>query len=266
MNPGIVNLWVRHGVEQFGRPRQIVHFQYDNSMTVDGWRPLVTWSRHEFLTETTWNPTGHHAGRRVALRESNALENPVPLRPLLAPLAQGDHCPAGMLVLHEENLTLGHALGVPSKFIYALHPQTMRYLRARYRREGNLELDTLEIGDNLTRRLGGTDLVGVCLHYPRRRVYYVNRMPNDAVIGTNATCAQVAIGIYAALFTVLYDRLAPRIYFTEDLYDTLYRRLVLANLRVELFLCGRRNGRWVTRRHIPGLRAAPVRRGQPVVI
>lgn len=266
MNPGVVNLWVRHGVERFGRPRQIVHFEFDDSMTVDGWRPLVTWSRHEFLTETAWNPTGHHTGDRVLVRSTNALQNPVALRPLLAPLALGDHCPAGMLVLHEENLTLGELLGVPSKFIYALHPQTMRYLRQRFRRHGRLGLEDIELGDNVTRRLTGTDIVGVCLHYPNRRIYYLNRMPNDAVIGTNATCAQVAVGIYAALFTLIYDQLEPRIYFTEDLFDKLYRRFVMANMRVELFLCSRRKGRWVVRKHLPELRDRSPGHGRPLVI
>lgn len=266
MNPGIVNLWVRHGVERFGRPQQIIHFEYDTSMTMDRWRPLVTWSPHEFLTETTWNPTGHHAGARVAVRETNALQNPVALRPLLAPLALGDHCPAGMLVMHEENLTLGHSLGIPSKFVYALHPQTMAYLRRRFRQKGGLELDDLEIGDNLQHRLAGTDMVGVCLHYPHRRIYYLNRLPNDAVIGANATCTQVAIGIYSALFTLVYDKLDPRIYFTEDLFDKLYRRFVTANMRTELFLCARRKGRWTVRKHIPELRDRRPGRGKPLVI
>lgn len=263
MNPGVVNLWVRHGVERFGRPRQIVHFEYDTSMIRDGWRPLVTWSRREFLTEAAWNPAGEHAGNGVRLLPTNALESPVSLRPWLAPLQLGDHCPSGMLVLHEENCTLGETLGVPSRFIYALHPRTMRYLRARLRRDKKLDLSVLELGDNLRQRLTGVDMVGVCLEYPRRRIYYLNRLPNDGLVGSNATCTQVAVGVYAALFTLIYDRLAPRLYFTEDLYHTLYRRLVFTNLQVELFFCTRRDGRWVLSRHIPQLRRTRAVRGQP---
>ncbi|HUK81062.1 MAG TPA: saccharopine dehydrogenase NADP-binding domain-containing protein [Verrucomicrobiae bacterium] len=254
MNPGVVNLWVHHGLAHFGTPRQIIHFEYDSSMTVDGWRPIVTWSKHEFLAETTWNRTGRYVGDGIELKSTNALQNRVPLRPLLRPILAADHCPKGFLVLHEENLTLGRALSVPSKFIYALHPRTMRYLVDRFRRKGNLREGDLEIGDNITRRLGGADMVGVCLEYPRRRVYYLNRMNNDGLIGTNATCAQVAVGIYAALFTLLYDRLEPRIHFIGDMYDTLYRRLVFANMRVEMFVCGRRNGRWVLSEHVPEVR------------
>jgi hypothetical protein len=266
MNPGIVNLWVRHGIARFGVPDEIVHFEYDTSMTMDQWRPLVTWSRHEFLMETTWNRTGVFDGQGVALEPTNALKNLVPLRPWLGPILGGDHYPPGMLVLHEENITMGQAVRVPSKFIYALHPRTMRYLQERYRKQGTLRVGDLILGDNLGRRLNGTDLVGVCLQYPRRRVYYLNRMDNRQLIGTNATCSQVAIGIYSALFTLLYDRLKPRLWFTGDLYDTRYRQFVFANMRVELFLCARRGRRWVLRKHIPEVRLRRLRDVKPVMI
>jgi hypothetical protein len=266
MNPGVVNLLVRHGVEQFGLPRQIIHFEYDSSTPVDGWRPLVTWSKHEFLMETTWNRTGYFDGQAVRPSPANGIEHRLPLRRWLAPIAAADHCPEGFLVLHEENLTVGQVLGVPSRFIYALHPQTMKHLVERHRLQGTLHEHDLELGDNITRRLDGTDLIGVCLDYPRRRVYYVNRMPNSVVIGTNATCAQVAVGIFAALFTLLYDRLEPRVYFSGDLHDTLYKRFAFANLRIEQFVCARRNGRWVVRDHVPELRVRMPRDAAPVVL
>lgn len=266
MNPGVVNLWVRHGLDHFGLPEEIVHFESDTSMTVDRWRPIVTWSKREFLTETVWNRTGHYAGDRIVFQKGNALQHRQPLRPWLLPIQRDNHHPHGFLVLHEENLTLGRSLGVPSRFIYALHPRTMRYLVDRLRRHGRLREGDLEMGDNLARRLDGTDTVGVCLQYPRRRVYYLNSLSNSALIGTNATCHQVAIGIYCALFTLLYDRLAPRTYFVCDLYDTLYRRLVFANMRVEMFVCGRRHGRWVVREHIPEVRVRGPKAGEPVVL
>lgn len=265
MNPGIVDLWVQHGVMRFGVPRRIVHLEYDTSMTMDRWRPLVTWCKHEFLTETTWNPTGEFDGKRVVLRTSNSLENLEPIAPYLAPILPGESLPPAFVVLHEENITLGRAIQVPSKFLYALHPRTMRYLVRRFRQQGTLRMRDVELGDNLARRLNGTDLVAVCLEYPRQRVYYVNRMDNRSLIGTNATCAQVAVGVMSAVFTWLYDRLQPRIYFTSELYDTLYRRLIFANMRVEIFVCGRRGRRWVVRRHLPEVRLRELREARRVM-
>ena len=266
MNPGIVNLWVQHGLAHFGLPKKIIHFEHDTSMTPDRWRPLVTWSKREFLMETAWNRTGHYAGDGIRFADANALQTRLPLRPLLAPIMGGDHYPEGFLVLHEENVMIGLALGVPSMFIYALHPQTMRYLVDRFQRAGVLRETDLELGDNITHRLDGSDMVGVCLQYPRRRVYYLNRLSNSSLIGTNATCFQVATGIFCALFTLLYDKLEPRTYFVSDLYDTLYRRLLFANMRVEMFICTRRNNRWVLRKHIPEVRVRVPRDAKPAVI
>lgn len=266
MNPGVVDLWVRHGVARFGVPKRIVHLEYDTSMTMDRWRPLVTWCKHEFLTETTWNRSGEFDGNGVALRATNSVQNLESLTPYLAPILPGEKFPEAFVVLHEENITMGRTLHVPSKFLYALHPRTMRYLVRRFREQGTLRLGDVELGDNLARRLDGTDFVAVCLEYPRRRIYYVNRMDNRSLIGTNATCAQVAVGVYCALFTLMYDRLQPGLYFTGDLYDTLYRQLVFSNLRVEIFVCARRGRRWVVRRHLPEVRLRQLREARRVMI
>jgi len=75
MNPGAVNIWVMHGVRNFGVPREIIHFEYDTSTPADGWRPLITWSRQEFLTETVWEPTGQVDDGQVRVFDTNALAN-----------------------------------------------------------------------------------------------------------------------------------------------------------------------------------------------
>ena len=51
-------------------------------------------------------------------------------------------------------------------------------------------------------------------------------------VGTNATCTQVAVGVYAAPITLLRERLRPRIYFATDLYDTIYPHVLFSNQRV----------------------------------
>lgn len=52
MNPGAVNMWVRYGIEKFGVPEEIIHFEYDTSKIAKGWHSMITWCVHEFLVES----------------------------------------------------------------------------------------------------------------------------------------------------------------------------------------------------------------------
>ena len=244
MNPGAVNIWVWHGVRRYGVPREIVHFEYGTSMAVDGWRPLITWSRREFLTETVWEPTGLVVDGELKMLRTNALGHREDMGPIMAPVVPLPSYPRGFLVLHQENLKLGQALGVSSKYLYAIHPRTMAYMVRRWRERDRLKISDLDVGDNTTVPLEGCDTIGVCLEYADRRVYYLHGLANSVVVGTNATCTQVAVGLYAALITLLHERLQPRIYFVTDLYDTVYRRVLFSNQRVEHFVFTRRKRSW----------------------
>jgi len=266
MNPGVVNAWVCHGVRRYGVPEEIVHFEHDTSTPADGWRPVVTWSRKEFLTEAAWEPTGCVVKGEPVIHPATALERREDLTPYLKPLVSLPAYPKGFLVLHEENLTLGRRFGVSSKFIYAIHPKTTDYLVRRQRRRGRLRLSDLEVADNTRVPLDGSDTIGVCLEYPRQRVFYLHVLDNGAALGTNATCAQVAVGVYAALFTLLEGRLPPRIHSAGDLYDTVYPHVVFDNMRVEHFVFARRKRSLVLRRHVPALRLRLPRRAEQVVL
>jgi hypothetical protein len=253
MNPGAVNVWVSHGVERYGVPREIVHFEYDTSMATDGWRPLITWSRREFLTETVWEPTGLVADGAVETLRPNALAHQEDLRPVMGPVVPLASYPRGFLVLHEENVKLGTALGVTSKYLYAIHRRTMAYMVRRWRESGHVRIGDLEVGDNTTVPLTGSDTIRVCLEYPVRRVYYLHSLANSAVVGTNATCTQVAVGVYAALITLLHEQLPPRVYFATDLYETIYPHVLFSNQRVEHFVFENRGRTWELRTHVPEL-------------
>ncbi|HUI05382.1 MAG TPA: hypothetical protein VL486_00090 [Verrucomicrobiae bacterium] len=254
MNPGAVNIWVLHGVRRYGVPQEIVHFEYDTSAPTNGWRPILTWSRKEFLTEAVWEPTGVVVDGAAALMPKNSLNHRVDLGPIMKPVLPLPAYPRGLLVLHEENLTLGSELKTSSRFVYAIHPRTMAYIARRWRNRGHVSIADLEIGDNTSIPLKGADSIGVYLDYPRHRVYYLHSLANRNVVGTNATCAQVAVGIYAALFTLLCERLSRRVYFVGDLYDTLYTRVLFCNMRVEQFVFAKRKRSLVLRHHIPDLR------------
>ena len=260
MNPGAVNLWVRHGIERHGVPREVVHFEYDTSMTPDRWRPIITWSKSEFLAETAGTPSGFAHGAHVEPLLPDAMAHPASLRPYLEPILPLPHYPAGFTILHEENLTMARRYGFVSRFIYALHPRTTRYLLARRRAKGRLAESDLVLGDNIALPLEGDDLVGVALEYRDRRVCYWSRMPNEALVGTNATCAQVAIGLWSAVLTLLTHRLPPEVHFAGDLYDTPYRRYLFDNLRTQEAVFVRRRGGLVLRARISAIVHKPARR------
>jgi hypothetical protein len=222
-------------------------------MPVAGWRPMITWSRKEFLTETVWEPTGRVVNGTLRLCPGNAVQNREDLRSIMEPLIKLPEYPRGMLVLHEENVKLGTRLGASSRYIYAIHPRTMTFLEQLLLQRGRVGIEDLQIGDNTTIPLTGADTIGVCLRYADKRVYYLNSLANREVTGTNATCAQVAVGADAALHALLSERLAPRIYFATDLYDTAYSDAVFGALRVEHFLFEEVNGSLVQALHIPRL-------------
>src|SRR3989344_2603642 len=235
MNPGNVNMWVRHGIEKFGVPQEIIHFEYDTSMSRKG-KALITWSVHEFLVEDVRDPGGMVLGRdKGKLLYPNALAHQVDMKPILSAILKLETYPKGCPVVHEENVTIGFKYDIPSKFIYAVHPKTMEAMMKIYKKDKNIHIKDLQKGDNLTTILDGSDNIGVLLRYKNKKVYYFNSIANTSVVGTNATYTQVSVGVFAALFTLLFDKLKKGTYFVEDLYDTHYKYYMFDNLRVQEF-------------------------------
>lgn len=233
MNPGVVNSWVKYGIAKHGKPESVTHFEYDTSMTYRKWEPLITWSVHEFLTETLKNPTGRMLGKdRLKAVRPNAIENMVPMESILAPILDLDAYPKGFLVLHEENLTIAQKYDVPSRFVYAIHMKTTDYLHRTYRRKKGVALKDLTLANNIDKPLQGSDTIGVLLDYKEKQVYFMNSAVNKTVIGTNATCQQVVTGIFAALFLLIMKSPPKGVHFTEDL-DEAYLQYVFDNMRVE---------------------------------
>lgn len=236
MNPGIVNMWVRHGIEKHGVPEEIIHFEYDTSMGRK-WKAIITWSIHEFLQEDVHDPGGVVLGRdKIKWLYPNALMHQVDMKPILSPILQLEKYPKGCLVLHEENITIGHKYDIPSKFVYAIHPQTMQALLKTYRKEKKVARKDLQLADNLKNVLDGSDNIGVLLKYKNKKVYYFNSIANTSVVGTNATYTQAAVGVFAALFVLMFDQLKKGTYFVEELYDAHYKHYMFDNMRVQEFV------------------------------
>ena len=236
MNPGNVNMWVRHGIEKFGVPEEIIHFEYDTSMSRK-WKAMITWSIHEFIQEDIHDPGGIVLGKdKIKWLYPNALSHQVEMKSILSPILKLEKYPKGCLVLHEENITIGHRYNIPSKFVYAIHPQTLQALLRTYKKEKKVSRKELQLADNLKTILDGSDNIGVLLKYKNKKVYYFNSIANTSVIGTNATYTQVAVGVFAALFTLMFDQLKNGTYFVEELYNTHYKNYMFDNLRVQEFV------------------------------
>lgn len=255
MNPGNVNMWVRYGMERFGIPKSITHFEYDTSKVAKKWHPMMTWSVNEFLQEAVRDPTGVSMGRRkIKLMLPNALENRESMEKILKPIMKLRKYPEGMTVLHEENLSISYKHDIPSKFIYAVNPRTMDRLVEIYEKKISVSMKDMEIVDNRCEILDGADSIGVLLEYPDKAIYYFNTIPNVAVIGTNATYTQVVIGIFSALFTLLVDKLKPGAYFVEDLYDTHFKYFMFDNMRVQEFVFSRKGRKLSLKTYNPCIR------------
>ena len=124
------------------------------------------------------------------------------MKDILKPIMDLEEYPSGFLLLHEENLTLAQTYDLPSRFLYAIQPKTMDYIEAVYDQEGKVPLDALILGDNKVIRLKGADTIGVLLEYSDRRVYLLNSTSHGDVLGSSATCYQVAAGLHATLLTL----------------------------------------------------------------
>jgi homospermidine synthase len=255
MNPGNVNMWVRYGIEKFGVPKEIIHFEYDTSAIVKKWHPMITWSVHEFLVEDVRDPTGIVLGRdKLKKLFPNALKHRVDMKKILSPILKYDIYPRGFNVLHEENLTIGQKYNIPSRFIYAINIKTMEALEKIYSKKKNIYRSDLINADNTTRVLDGADSIGVILDYPDKKVYYLNSISNLAVIGTNATYLQVSIGIFSALFSLMFDKIENGIHFVEDLFDNHYKFYMFDNMRVQEFVFKKNKNKLILKEFNPEIK------------
>jgi saccharopine dehydrogenase-like NADP-dependent oxidoreductase len=233
MNPGIVNMWVRRGIERFGLPKGVIHFEYDQAQPREGWLPLITWSKETFVDEINNDPAGYMEGKgKVKYFYPNPIKNRLPMREVLHPVMALQEYPKGFLLLHEENITIAQKYGVPSRFLFAIHPRTMDHLEALYDEQGMVSVEMVALGDNRGVPLKGTVTIGVLLEYGDRKVYFFNTTHHDSLPWLSGSCWQVAAGLHAALFTLLDDSLRNGVYFVEDLFGTLCERLIAENLAV----------------------------------
>lgn len=243
MNPGCVNVWAEVGISKFGKPQQMLEFEYDTSKFLrEHKEKMVTWCLEEFLSEVVTDPSESMLGRRKFHNAKvSSLYHREDMEHLLAPLMPLKTYPQGCVVGHEECVTLADKHDMPCKFVYSVNLETMAHIQKLYETNGKVTPEDLVIGTNVGDPLVGADNIFMRLDYPDRYVYYRNAIQNKTLIDTSCTDMQVIIGIYAALFTLISHDLKPGIYFPEDLMDTMFPKFVTDNMMIEEFVF-ERNG------------------------
>lgn len=237
MNPGVVNMLARYGIEKYGKPEEIIHFEYDSSKSIQHFNPSVTWSIHEYLVESIRDPGGLMLGRRKVKRLfPNALSNKKNMKDILSRIMKMSVYPFGLPVLHEENVTLSEKYDIPSQFIYSLNIPTMNKIINIYSKKKNVTRKDLELANNTSHVLDGSDTIGLILKYKNKNIYYVNSEANNSIIGTSATYNQVITGIFAAIFSLIFGNIKKGLYFTEDLYEEYFKHFVFDNMRVSEYV------------------------------
>ncbi len=223
MNPGIINHFVLKLVAEYGVPKEFIEIEYESgkaAVTRD--KPFITWSRAQFLYESVTANTGYsHEGGAFHELKNNALSTTVDTKRYLEPIKKLESYPRGMIVPHDEIIMLSYDLGVPGKFVYAIHEESFARLVDIVHMAGNkreVADHELILEDNVHTPLTGSDCIGAWLCYDDKDVCYYMDVPHENHKGTNATLFLVAVGALAGLLDFMQDTsLEKQVYFVSDL-------------------------------------------------
>lgn len=238
MNPGCVNMWAAIGAKKFGVPNKITEFEYDTSKFMKHHKEkMVTWCIPEFIVELTEDPAEIILGdHKIKNLYPNGLCHHRDLEPLFSPILKLKKYPKGCISGHEECVTLGNRWDIECEFIYSVNQETMQYIKNLYNKNGKIEEKDLVLGKNFDDPLTGSDNIAMRLDYDDKAVYYFNSGVNENLKECSGTDFQVTIGVYAALFTLLQNKLKGGIYYPEDLTENFFPKFLTDNMMVQEFI------------------------------
>lgn len=204
MNPGVVNHLIIKGVLEEGIPNDFVEIEYDSGRpTKDRGTPFIGWSKKQFLNEAVWDKTSFCGkdGKYVQVEEPAifCLEN---TEEYIKPIKKMSEYPMGMIVAHDEIITMSNQLEIPGKFVYSIHPTSLKRLQD-LAKKGDIEEKDIIFMDNVNLAVEGSDFIGVWLNYHDKRVCYYVEVEHPSVEGSNATLYLVAIGVLAGLLSFI---------------------------------------------------------------
>lgn len=213
MNPGIVNHLLVRGVMEHGVPLEYVEIEYDSAYPTRGFvnKPFITWSKTQFLNESVRDPSGYCGEHGTYLElDVPAIKNLCDTDIFLKPIKELKNYPKGMVVPHDEIVTMSRSMEIPGKFVYAIHPESLEKLQTLTHMQEKVTEDDLEYLDNIEVPLNGSDCIGVWLIYADKRVCYYIDLKHQDVVGTNATLFLVALGVIAGLVDFVHNPLLER--------------------------------------------------------
>ncbi|HRY31193.1 MAG TPA: hypothetical protein P5328_02285 [Candidatus Paceibacterota bacterium] len=235
MNPGIINHLVVRGVLEYGIPKEFVEIEYETGFPEkDVGRPFITWSRKQFLLESVLSGSGYcGSGGKYVESKSSAIEHPIKTEEFLSPIKKFDSYPLGMIVPHDEIISMSRIIEVPGRFVYAIHPVSLSRLREIFNKKGNVVESDIDLLDGVTKKLIGSDLIGVWLFYDDKKICYFCEVNHKDVSGTNATLFLVAVGVLAALMDFISNPLLENgVSFVNELNSKNFQRFVSRYVKI----------------------------------
>lgn len=208
MNPGFVEHIIINAVLKHGKPDSFVEFEYDYTspkLKID--RPYITWSKEMFLGEVADEDSGYSGlgGRYIEKKGKNAISNLESLEPFLSKIKPMKRYPKGMVVPHEEVIIMSERLEIPGKFVYAINEESFKKI-ANIEKEGRKDLrqevEMINPHKEDNQLLGG-DLIGVCLNYKNKSIYYYVDLLNKNIKYTSATLYLVGLGTLACFLDII---------------------------------------------------------------
>jgi homospermidine synthase len=236
MNPGIIHHLIAKGIVEYGLPTEFIEIEYDSSIpTKETKKPFITWSKKQFLNEAVWSKTGLcvEGGKYLEL-EKNAINTLEDTKNLLSPIKKMLNYPRGMVVPHDEVITLARFLEIPGKFVYAIHPDSLSKLVKIANIKTTVKECDIEYLDNISQPLSGYDYIGVWLKYPNKMVCYYFSVDNSNVEGTNATLFLVGVGVVAGLIDFIQNPFLDNgVYSALELNNENFLKLVSNHVKVK---------------------------------
>jgi homospermidine synthase len=140
----------------------------------------------------------------------------------------------GMTVAHDEIIAMCRILGVPGKFVYAIHPDSFNRLQKLVGTKRIVHEKDVVFEDNTTVPLDGSDFISVWLSYDTKDVCYYVDVKHSDVKGTNATLLMVAIGVIAGLVDFIENPLKHKgAYSVLDLNNDNLLKIVSSYMEIK---------------------------------
>ncbi len=236
MNPGILNHLIIKGVVDEGIPKEIVEIEYDSGFPEkDDGKPFITWSKKQFLTESAFIKSGY-CGKDGEYFEhiDPAILKTISTKDFISPIKKLDNYPFGMIVPHEEILSMSRIMGIPGKFVYAIHPVSLERLEKRLSLSPDICESDVTFLDNINNKVVGSDLIGIWLLYENKKVCYFCETQHKDFDKTNATLFLVAVGVMVGILEFIENPLLENgVFFVQDLNNENFMKIVGEYLEIK---------------------------------